>query len=175
MTPKEFIISKIGELVNQFPNTRCRYENHFISNSHIIEVVPNEIYRLDGAFQVWEEETVFEFMANFPNQTLSFISDDAIVGIDNIDFEAKGILFDLLYSINTENYQTVKVTNIHSINSSPLITQINVGNSSFVISDKFKSSFTTTKRYNSIGIVTGRNTGISEIEIAGNSNIAIAA
>lgn len=100
MDAKEFITAKINELVLMFPTTRCRYENHFLSNSHFIEVIPSEIYHLDEKFSAWEEELTFEFIQTYPDQNICFISDDATVSLSNIDYERKGILFDIPFSIN---------------------------------------------------------------------------
>jgi hypothetical protein len=38
-----------------------------------------------------------EFVDQFPLENIGFISDDALVGLDNIDFELKGIYFDIPY------------------------------------------------------------------------------
>ena len=100
MEAREFIISKIKELVLIFPATRCRYEDHFLSASHFVEIIPSEIYHLDSKFSAWEEDVVFEFIQTFPDQNICFISDDALVGLSKIDFEQKGNLFDVPYSIN---------------------------------------------------------------------------
>lgn len=114
MKARDFIINKINDLVIVFPNIRVRYENHHLSNSHFVEVVPNEVYRLNKEYQLWEEEVVFKFIENYPDQNLCFITDDALVGIETIDYEAKGELYDILYSINDGCYQRVDVTNIHT-------------------------------------------------------------
>jgi hypothetical protein len=102
MDAKEFITNKINELVSIFPTTRCRYEHHFLSNSHFIEVIPNEIYHLDDKFSTWEEDITFEFIKAFPDQNICFISDDATVSVSNIDYERKGILFDIPFTINQQ-------------------------------------------------------------------------
>jgi hypothetical protein len=124
MTATDFIINRINELIKVFPNVRVRYENHQLSNTHFVEVVPNEVYRLNEEFQLWEETVVFQFIEKFPDQNLCFITDDAIVGIETVNYEAKGDLYDLLYSINDGCYQQVEVTNIHSAISGQSISTI---------------------------------------------------
>jgi hypothetical protein len=93
MTPKDFIIKSINDLVIEFPNTRARYENHQLSNTHFIEIVPNEVYYLNENYQKQEEEIVFRFIEKFPTQNLCFITDDAMVGIAKIDYQAQGSSF----------------------------------------------------------------------------------
>lgn len=82
MTERDFIINSINELVFLFPNTKVRYENHFLSNTHFVEVVPNEVYRLNKEYQKWEENITFKFIQLFPTQNICFISDDAIIGLE---------------------------------------------------------------------------------------------
>lgn len=135
MTEKDFIIGSINNLVKIFPNTRVRYENHTLSNTHFIEVIPNKVYRLNKEFQKWEENVVFEFIAKFPDQNICFISDDAIVGIENIEYEAKGDFYDLLFSVNPECYQVVEVTSIHTEFHGKPFAEIKFGQPSVVYSD----------------------------------------
>ena len=106
MTPQDFIINSLNGLVMEFPYVRARYENHLLSNAHFVEVVPNEVYRLNEEYQKWEEKVTFQFIEKFPSENLCFISDDAIVGIGNIDYEAKGELFELDLYYSGGNFNT---------------------------------------------------------------------
>lgn len=90
MLPFEFIKSELKSFIVKFPKTRVRYENDNNSNTHSIEVVPNEIYRLDKDYITWEDNFFDAFINEFPDQNICFISDDAIVGLDKIDFELSG-------------------------------------------------------------------------------------
>ena len=127
MKEKDFVINSINELVKLFPTTRVRYENHQQSNTHFVEVVPSEIYKLDAAYQDWEEGILFQFINKFPNQNLCFFSDDAIVGIENVEFETKGNLYDLLYTFNRDCYQEVQEISVYQGNSIPNISQVKIG------------------------------------------------
>lgn len=135
MTPKEYIINCAKELVKSFPNTKVRYENHELSNTHFIEVVPNEVYNLNTEYKIWEENIVFDFIAKFPNQNICFLSDDAIVGIDNSEFELKGVLYDLLFSFNKNCYQrldTIKI--IQTDQLFPLLSDFSISQPTTVLS-----------------------------------------
>ena len=90
MLPFEYIKSELNNFIIEFPKTRVRYEMDDNSNTHSIEVVPNEIYRLDENYISWENNFFDEFINQFPDQNICFISDDAIVGLDKIDFELSG-------------------------------------------------------------------------------------
>ena len=86
----EYIKSELKYFIIKFPKTRVRYENDINSNTHSIEVVPNEVYRLDKDYITWEDNFFDAFINEFPDQNICFISDDAIVGLDKIDFELSG-------------------------------------------------------------------------------------
>ena len=94
MQPFEFIKSELNSFIKNFPKTRVRYENDTYSNTHSIEVVPNDIYRLDKDYIAWEEHFFDNFITIFPDQNICFISDDAIVGLDKVDFELFGKEFE---------------------------------------------------------------------------------
>ena len=48
MLPKYYIISELKSFINDFPKTRVRYEHDNSSETHFVEVVPNEVYHLDA-------------------------------------------------------------------------------------------------------------------------------
>lgn len=90
MLPFEYIKLELKSFIIEFPKTRIRYENDNNSNTHSIEVVPNEIYSLDKDYITWENSLFDDFINEYPDQNICFISDDAIVGLDKIDFELFG-------------------------------------------------------------------------------------
>ena len=107
MTSQEFVVMKLKELTSEFSNIMCRYENDFISNTHFVEVVPRVILESNRDFKRMEKQVMMEFINLFPNQNLCFLSDDALVGLDKIDFEVKGALYDTLYSFNKIFYKVI--------------------------------------------------------------------
>ncbi|MDD4591292.1 MAG: hypothetical protein PHG06_12830, partial [Parabacteroides sp.] len=50
MTPNEFIISKLQSFIHDFPETRVRYEHDKLSDTHFVEVEPNEVYHLSDKY-----------------------------------------------------------------------------------------------------------------------------
>lgn len=118
MLPFEYIKSELKNFIVEFPKTRVRYENDINSNTHSIEIVPNEIYRLDKEYINWENRFFIEFINQFPDQNICFISDDAIVGLDKIDIEFSGKEFISVdafiptsYNFNTAS--NLSINNIH--------------------------------------------------------------
>lgn len=127
MTAENWVICRIKELVSSFPHIRVRYENHTLSNTHFLEIVPHSIFHINEKYKEWEEKLTFEFIQKFPNQNICFISDDAIVGLDHIDFEEKGSLFDFHYSENIMSYHPIEKVNFEKgkvdfFDSSPVVT-----------------------------------------------------
>lgn len=100
MNPYEYIISELTNFILEFPRTRVRYEHDNSSETHFIEVVPNDVYHLDTDYIKWESEMFDRFIELFPEQNICFISDDALVGLDKIDFELCGIQFATVYTTN---------------------------------------------------------------------------
>jgi hypothetical protein len=90
MDAKRYILDELGNLIAKFPSVRVRYEYDKNALSHFVEVVPNEIYHLDNAYIVWENEIVDNFIKHFPTQNICFISDDALVGIENEEYVLYG-------------------------------------------------------------------------------------
>lgn len=109
MNSYEYIISELNKFILEFPKTRVRYEHDNSSETHFIEVVPNEIYHLDAQYIQWESEMFDRFVDLFPEENICFISDDALVGLDKINFELKGHEFISLYSTCNKE-QTIENT-----------------------------------------------------------------
>jgi hypothetical protein len=124
MNPTDFIISKLKSFIEDFTQTRVRYENDVISDTHFIEVIPNEVYHIDEAYIQWEGDMFDEFVELYPYENICFISDDAIVGLQNIDFEIYGKYFEVLYTTTRDSIQiseeVLKITSSRSSESSGL-------------------------------------------------------
>lgn len=87
MTAREFIINRLEYLTALCDEVSVRYEDHAVSHSHFVEIIPQSAYDADNTYLEWENETMLEFINKFPLETLSFISEDALVKIDMVDFE----------------------------------------------------------------------------------------
>lgn len=105
MTSQEYIILELNDFIVKFPQTRVRYEYDLLSDVHFIEVVPNSVYHLDEAYIAWESELYDRFISSYPDQNICFISDDALVGLENIQLVLTGSVYDTIYS--TSRTETV--------------------------------------------------------------------
>ena len=88
----------LNGFVKLFPKTRVRYEFDINANVHCVEIIPNHIYQLKNDYIEWENNFTNNFIALFPDQNICFFSEDAIVGIKNIQFELEGSRFAQLTS-----------------------------------------------------------------------------
>ncbi|OAV66106.1 hypothetical protein Barb4_03037 [Bacteroidales bacterium Barb4] len=86
MDAKQYIRNELEKLIVSFPNVRVRYEYDKNAIVHFVEVVPNEIYHLDNDYIAWENKMTDKFIELFPTQNICFISDDALVGIENEEY-----------------------------------------------------------------------------------------
>ena len=103
----EFIKENLRSFIKLFTKTKVSYEYFEQSDTHFIEILPNNIYRLDSDYINWESDFFDLFIAKYPDQNICFISDDALVGLDNIHFELTGCQY-LSHSISSNS----KVSNI---------------------------------------------------------------
>jgi hypothetical protein len=91
MTSKEFVTQELGDFIKKFPQVRVRYEFHEMSNAHFIEVVPNDVYSLNEDYISWEIDMWDRFVNLYPVEGICFISDDALVGIENAMYIKEGL------------------------------------------------------------------------------------
>jgi hypothetical protein len=101
MTSQEYIKQELNDFIVQFPQTRVHYEYDALSDVHFIEVVPNNVYHLDDAYIAWETEMYDKFVTHYPDQNICFISDDAVVSLENVQLELIGSVFESISSITT--------------------------------------------------------------------------
>lgn len=112
-----FIKVALNSFITDFPNTRVRYEFDVDARVHCVEVVPNSVYQLDGDYINWENEFTNKFLEVFPGQNICFFSDDAIIGINKIEYELTGSKYvDLISTNDFESH--IFSEQIHISNSS---------------------------------------------------------
>lgn len=99
MEAKKFIHDELSAFIERFAKTRVRYKYDPNALVHIVEVLPNEVYSLDRDYIEWENDCYNRFIAEFPTETLCFISDDAIIEITAPDLVLEGTKYvqDCLY------------------------------------------------------------------------------
>jgi hypothetical protein len=90
MSARAYLESKVNELVVKFPEVRVRYDYHLLSSTHTLEIVPNELYNFNEAYKIWEEDLLFEFIDLFPDESISIVTDDSLLGLEKFEVEFVG-------------------------------------------------------------------------------------
>jgi hypothetical protein len=90
MMSKEFIICAINKLVDKYTGIKCIYEKDDFSKSHYIEIIPKEYSLKDDNFVDDEMEIIIKFIAQFPYETLVFITEDDLYSITKPEYETIG-------------------------------------------------------------------------------------
>ncbi|MFW6222529.1 MAG: hypothetical protein ACOC3T_02840 [Bacteroidota bacterium] len=90
MKVNEFIIQGINKLVELFPQTRISYQFDEIASTHYIQIQPSEIYKEDQQYIAWEKKFYFDFIHNYPDQNICFITDDAPFELDDVNYDVMG-------------------------------------------------------------------------------------
>jgi len=85
MKSQEYIINELESFIKKFTNVRVRYEYDEGAKVHIVEVLPNDVYRLDEEYILWERQMFHRFVEVYNTENICFISDDALVGIENAE------------------------------------------------------------------------------------------
>jgi hypothetical protein len=114
MKSSEFIIFKIKDFVIKFPQAYVKYEHDEASFTHFLEVTPLALYQNDEEYIQWELAFQSEFIANYPDENIGFISEDALVGLDRVDFELAGEVN--LSSISVCNKNTTIISELNFAN-----------------------------------------------------------
>ncbi|SHJ57266.1 hypothetical protein SAMN05444280_12313 [Tangfeifania diversioriginum] len=78
---KTYITSKLKELLNSVPNIKVIYKNDSLSQEHLIKVLPKEQYEHNEDFHEFEENIIFDFIDNYPTESLVFLTDDEWIDV----------------------------------------------------------------------------------------------
>jgi len=84
MTPKDYIIKKMDQLVVAFPCTEVRYECDDFRGIHTVQILPQSEYNKEAMLN-WRSDVFDEFFKLYPAEAITFISEDFLVGIENSD------------------------------------------------------------------------------------------
>lgn len=111
MEAKLYIIEALKNFVTLFKKTRIRYEHDEIASVHTIEVLPKQFYHLDKDYIEWEKDFYHSFVQKYPLESICFVSDDAIVGVERTDYMSIGLEYDY-FSMVKESQQSFRTPNV---------------------------------------------------------------
>lgn len=80
----------VDEITNKFSTASCRYEYHYSSDTHFIEVLPLELYQSDS-FKEYHGNLILSFMDEYPYESICLVSSDSAIKLKDIIYEKSGI------------------------------------------------------------------------------------
>lgn len=90
----DFFKEQLSKFVESHKNVKINYEYDELASLHTIEVLPQSVFDSDE-FVMWE----YDFFKNaydvIPGEDISFISEDAYVGLDHVNWSKQGDNFGL--------------------------------------------------------------------------------
>ena len=89
MVAFDYLKEQLTEFVKTFKNVKVNYEYDQLANLHTIEVLPQVVFDSDE-FAIWECDFFERAYDAIPYEDISFISEDAYVGIEHIDWSIQG-------------------------------------------------------------------------------------
>ncbi|SFD92400.1 hypothetical protein [Thermophagus xiamenensis] len=87
MNPKEFIKKRLQFLASKFSEAKIRYEYRENTHSHIIEIIPLNLYENNEDYLLEETRIEDEFEELFPTENIIFISENSLTEIKSPEFE----------------------------------------------------------------------------------------
>ena len=81
----EYLKGQMSDFVGKFKTAKVNYEYDELANLHTIEILPQTLFDSDE-FARWESEFFKKAFIDMPNEDISFISDDAYIGLEHVDW-----------------------------------------------------------------------------------------
>lgn len=112
-----YIQDKLHDLFVQINGVKLRYEYREISDTHIIEVLPSEVYNQNEDYLAFETSFENEFQLLFPDQNIMFVSEDSLTEIKKPDIKLGHEVVQVEQIKTITNIKATNVTSSNTINS----------------------------------------------------------
>lgn len=89
MAVLNYLKKQLTDFVSSFKNAKVLYEYDEVAEIHTIEVLPQSVFDSDE-FAKWESDFFVRAYREIPSEDVGFISEDAYIGIDHVDWIAQG-------------------------------------------------------------------------------------
>lgn len=99
MKSKEYIFSQIEILVKKFPDIKCIYEFDTFDNTHVIEILPLQVYSTNESFKDAKNALFLDFISKYQDEGLFIISTNSDYKISNPILRKEGSLYQPYNSI----------------------------------------------------------------------------
>ena len=102
MNVKSYIKQKICELVLRFPIIKIAYQHNEMSDTHILEIKPIEVFDCNETYQEFETNITIEFDEKFFPASILFVSEDSLNRVTHPEFEAVGLMYDMVPNVSSQ-------------------------------------------------------------------------
>lgn len=99
MKASEFIISRLEEIANIIEDIQIRYEYRESTQSHLIEILPLNIFENNEMYMEEEYRLEHNFSEQFPKENIVFISEGSLTEIKVAQMEFGRIRYNNDFSV----------------------------------------------------------------------------
>lgn len=89
MAVLDYLKKQLTDFVSSFKNAKVNYEYDELAEIHTVEILPQSVFDSDK-FAKWECEFFVKAYSDIPGEDVGFISENAYVGIDHVDWTIQG-------------------------------------------------------------------------------------
>lgn len=100
----DFIIERLKQLSEKFIGIKLRYEFRRSTQSHLVEILPLDIFEEDELYLDEEIKLEAEFEKLYPSESIVFISEGSLTEIRNPEFEIGYSNFEFDIDIPTTSF-----------------------------------------------------------------------
>jgi hypothetical protein len=119
---KQYIHNLISKLLDKFPNLGLKYEFKDKSNTHLIQISPDEIFEQPD-FRKYHIAMIQEFYSKFSDSCMAIITSDSLVTVENPEINYKPLLqknriIDISHNENV--FSDYSSFNVHALDESKI-------------------------------------------------------
>lgn len=89
MAVLDYLKKQLTTFVGSFKNAKVSYEYDELAEIHTVEILPQSVFDSDE-FAKWESDFFVKAYSEIPGEDVGFISEDAYVGIEHVDWTIQG-------------------------------------------------------------------------------------
>lgn len=113
--PKEYIIFKLNELVNIFPNLKCSFRYDNFCETFYIELLPASFYKQSNELKNIRIDILDEFIELYNNESIIFLTEGDFINMEQVE-----------YTVSGKNYSSREFLFKNIDKFSALISEINI-------------------------------------------------
>ena len=89
MAVLDYLKEQLTAFIGSFKDAKVSYEYDELAEIHTVEILPQSVFDSDE-FAKWESDFFVKAYSEIPGEDVGFISEDAYVGIEHVDWTIQG-------------------------------------------------------------------------------------